>query len=158
MPDADPHEHRFHADSVSRSIEVLGDRWTFLILRETFFGVRRFGELASNLGCSRQLLSQRLTRLVDHGVLERRRYRESPERFEYRLTDAGRDLYDIVLAFMGWGDRHLAGPEGVPLVLRHRACGKDTRPVMCCSACGERIDPREVDARPGPGSSATLSR
>src|SRR5580704_17599328 len=85
--------HRFQACSVDRALEVLADRWTFLILRESFFGVRRYGELARNLGCSRTILSVRLRRLVDAGVMKRHRYRKDPDHYEYRLTRAGMELY-----------------------------------------------------------------
>jgi len=153
----DANLHRFQADSIARTAELLGDRWTFLILREAFFGVRRFGELARNLGCSRQLLSQRLTRLVECGVLERHRYQRQPERYEYGLTDAGRGLYDTILALLAWGDGHLAGPQGPPLLLRHTICGHDTVPVMCCPACGQRVLPQDIEARPGPGATTALT-
>lgn len=145
-------EHRFQADSVARALDVVGDRWTFLILREAFFGVRRFGRLARNLGVSRNLLSDRLGRLVAHGVLERRRYREEPERFEYVLTERGRELYPAIVALLRWGDRHLAGPEGPPLVLRHAACGEEAAPEMVCAHCGQQLDPRDVQPEPGPGA------
>jgi DNA-binding HxlR family transcriptional regulator len=152
MTDLDRNAHRFQADSVARSLDLLGDRWTFLILREAFFGVRRFGELARNLGCSRQLLSRRLSNLVKHGVLDRVLYRSDPDRYEYHLTDSGRDLYDVTLAFLRWGDLHLAGPEGPPLLLRHRPCGHDVLPVMCCPDCCKPIKPADMEARPGPGA------
>jgi DNA-binding HxlR family transcriptional regulator len=157
MTTIDPNLHRFQADSITRVAELLGDRWTVLILREAFFGVRRFGELARNLGCSRQLLSQRLTRLVECGVLERRRYQRQPERHEYRLTHDGLDLYDTILALLVWGDRHLAGTQGPPLLLRHTICSHDTSPVMCCPACGERVLPQDIEARPGPGATTALT-
>src|SRR5919202_5617483 len=105
-------------DSVTRAVRLLGDRWTFLILREAFYGVRRFGEMARDLGVSRNILSRQLQTLVAHGVLERRLYRTDPERHEYVLSDAGRELYPAIAALMQWGDRHLAGPEGPPVVLR----------------------------------------
>ena len=138
-------------DSVARTVQLLGDRWTFLILREAFHGVRRFGEMARDLGVSRNILSRQLRALVDHGVLQRRRYRTDPDRYEYVLSDRGRDLYPAIVSLMQWGDRYLAGPEGAALVLRHRRCGELTSPVLVCSCCGEPIDPREVDAEPRTG-------
>src|SRR5919205_1085242 len=98
--------------SIGRAMEVLGERWTFMILRECFYGVRRFSDMQRNLGIARNILPTRLQALVRHGILERRRYREEPERYEYRLTPAGRDLYPAVVTIMRWGDEHLAGPDG----------------------------------------------
>lgn len=126
-------------------MELLGERWTFLILREAFWGVRRFSELQRNLGIARNILSSRLQTLVSSGILERRKYRDEPERYEYKLTEMGRDLYPAVVALMRWGDRHLAGERGAPLVLRH-TCGHDAQPELTCSHCGEAV--RAVDIRP----------
>ena len=147
-------DHRFENDSVARTVELIGDRWTFLILREAFYGVRRFGQMARNLGLSRTILSRQLQTLVAHGVLDRRQYRTNPDRFEYLLSDAGRDLYPAIVSLMQWGDRHLAGPQGPPLLLRHRPCGQLTSPVLVCSVCDQPIDPRSIDAEPGPGAHA----
>jgi DNA-binding HxlR family transcriptional regulator len=145
-------EHRFENDSVERALSVLGDYWTFLVLREAFFGVRRFSDLARNLEVSRNILSDRLRKLVERGILEQRRYRERPERFEYRLTARGTDLYGHVAALMRWGDRHLAGPEGPPLILRHRPCGHDAAPIVVCSHCGGELHAKDVIPEPGPGA------
>jgi DNA-binding HxlR family transcriptional regulator len=145
-------EHRFVADSVERTIAVVGDRWTFLILREAFFGVRRYGELARNLGLSRNILSERLRRLVRHGVLERRRYRRAPDRYEYVLTAAGKEFYPAIVALLCWGDAHLAGPQGPPLILRHRLCGRHAAPRLVCAHCGEQLLPEDVEPLPGPGA------
>ena len=145
-------EHRFHNCSVARALDLLGDRWTFLILRECFFGVRRFGQLARNLGMSRKILSDRLGRLVEARVLERRLYRSDPDRYEYRLTDTGKELYPAILALLRWGDEHLAGEDGPPLLLRHRPCGADTTSKLVCSECGAELRADDVEARPGPGA------
>jgi DNA-binding HxlR family transcriptional regulator len=149
---SDRNLHRFEADSLERVLNVLGDRWTFLLLREAFFGVRRFSEMARNLGIARNVLSRRLEQLVAAGVFERVLYNDRGGWHEYRLTEAGRELYDVVLTMMHWGDRHLSGPEGPPLVLHHRACDHDTHGVVVCANCGERLDPRDVEPRPGPGA------
>lgn len=154
MTQADANTHRFTADSVERAMTVIGDRWTFLILREAFFGVRRFSPLARNLGITRNLLARRLEILVEAGVLDRTIYNHRADWHEYRLTDRGRDLYDIVLAVIRWGDQHLAGPEGPPLLLRHTPCGHDTRGVTVCEHCREPIDARDMTPRPGPGAHA----
>jgi DNA-binding HxlR family transcriptional regulator len=129
--------------SISRAMDVLGERWTFLIVRECFYGVRRFSDMQRNLGIARNILSSRLQTLVRHGVLERSRYQDEPERYEYRLTATGRDLYPAVVTIMRWGDRHLAGPEGPPVRLRH-ACGHEADPVLACRHCGAELHPHDV--------------
>jgi DNA-binding HxlR family transcriptional regulator len=154
---SDENAHRFHACSVDRALQILGDRWTFLILRESFFGVRRYGELARNLGCSRTILSVRLRRLVDAGVMERHRYRTNPDRHEYRLTQTGMELYPAIVALMHWADEHLAGPEGPPLLLHHLPCDADTVPVLVCSVCGEPLHAHDVRPHPGAGLHPTRS-
>ena len=132
--------------SVARSLEVVGEWWTMLIVREAFNGVRRFDDFQARLGIARNVLAARLQRLVDHGILERRRYHERPERFEYRLTEKGMDLYPVLIALMGWGDRWQAGPEGPPVRLTHETCGQAPDAVLACSHCGGRLLPREVKA------------
>jgi DNA-binding HxlR family transcriptional regulator len=143
--------HRLRGDSVGRALSLVGDRWTFMILREAFFGVRRYGQLARNLNIPRPTLSLRLRKLVDSGLLDRVLYSTEPERHEYRLTEAGRDLFPAVISLMRWGDTYLAGPEGAPIVLRHETCGKVTRPHVTCDVCGEEIDTRNVRPERGPG-------
>jgi DNA-binding HxlR family transcriptional regulator len=143
--------HRFDGESVGRTLALVGERWTLLILREAFFGVRRFGVLARNLGIPRPTLSSRLRTLVDAGLLERVLYTRDPDRHEYRLTDAGRDLFPAIVALMNWGDAHLGGPEGPPIVLRHNSCGELADPRLTCRHCGAEIDVREVTPEPGPG-------
>jgi len=132
-------------------MEVLGERWTFLILRESFSGVRRFTALQRNLGIARNILSACLQTLVRAGILERSRYQDEPERFEYRLTAMGRDLYPAIVSIMRWGDTYLAGDGGAPLVLRH-SCGHDAEPLTVCAHCREALDPRSVTPEPGPGA------
>jgi DNA-binding HxlR family transcriptional regulator len=136
-------------------MEILGERWTFLILRESFYGVRRFSDMQRNLGIARNILSTRLQTLVRAGILERRRYQEEPERFEYRLTAAGRDLYPAMVTLMRWGDEHLCD-HGAPVVLRH-TCGHAADPVLVCSHCGEALDPHDVTPEPGPGAIQPVS-
>jgi DNA-binding HxlR family transcriptional regulator len=146
--------HRLQADSVGRTLNLVGERWTILILRESFFGVRRYGQFARNLNIPRPTLSLRLRKLVECGLLERIPYSTEPERHEYRLTQAGRDLFPAVIALMRWGDTYLAGPEGPPVVLRHELCGKHTRPHLTCDVCGEEINTRNVTPERGPGFAA----
>ena len=142
-------------DSVGRTLQVFDDPWTFAVLREAFFGVRRFDDFAGHLDISRNVLSNRLEHLVAQGVLEKRLYQSRPDRYEYRLTDRGRDMYPIFLALMRWGDRWLAGPDGVPLVLVHRPCGATTAPNPVCDSCGEPLQARDMDYKPGPGATGT---
>lgn len=137
-------------------MEILGERWTFLILREAFWGVRRFSELQRNLGIARNILSVRLQTLTGAGVLERSRYQEDPERFEYRLTQRGLDLYPALVALMRWGDEHLADECGPPLVLRH-SCGRDAEPRLVCSHCGEDLEAHDVAPESGPGSAVPVA-
>jgi DNA-binding HxlR family transcriptional regulator len=143
--------HRLLADSVGRTLSLVGERWTIMILREAFFGVRRYGQLARNLSIPRPTLSLRLRKLVDAGLLDRVLYATGPDRHEYRLTQAGRDLFPAVIALMRWGDTYLAGADGPPIVLRHETCGNPTRPQLTCDVCGEQINTRNVMPERGPG-------
>ena len=138
--------------SVARTVSVIGDRWTLLVLRECFLRVRRFEEFQSRLGITRHLLADRLRKLVKAGVLKKVAYQERPKRFEYRLTDKGLDLHPLMMAIVHWGDTHMAGKRGRPLLHRHKGCGRDFDPVTVCSQCGEPIDARGVHVRPGPGA------
>ena len=141
--------HNTYADqqcSVARTLEVVGERWTILILRDAFMGVRRFDDFQRSLGIARNVLTTRLQRLVDAGVLERRRYQERPERFEYRLTDMGLDLWPALLALMRFGDRHLSGPDGPPVRVEHEGCGGEVTAHGTCERCGEALGARDVRA------------
>jgi DNA-binding HxlR family transcriptional regulator len=133
--------------SVARTLSVVGDRWTFLVLRQCFLGSRRFADFLEALGISRPLLKERLDKLVDEGVLRRERYQDRPPREEYRLTEKGRDLYPVITAMLAWGDRWMDQGDGPPLVLTHRPCGHTMVPVQVCPHCREDVDPREVEAR-----------
>jgi DNA-binding HxlR family transcriptional regulator len=141
--------------SVARALEVLGDRWTLLVIRDAFLGVRRFDDFQRNLGVARNVLSDRLPRLVDEGLLERRRYQERPERFEYRLSEKGIDLWPTIITLMKWGDRYYAPSEGAPRTVRHRDCGGDVTGHLTCARCGAMLTARDVVTEPGPGASAT---
>jgi DNA-binding HxlR family transcriptional regulator len=143
--------HRFEAESVGSALALVGERWTLLILREAFFGVRRFGQLARNLEIPRPTLSARLRTLVDAGLLERVLYASEPDRHEYRLTDSGRDLFPAIVALMRWGDERFPGPKGPPIILRHNVCGEIADPRLTCHQCGGAIDARNVTPEPGPG-------
>lgn len=133
--------------SLARTLAVIGDRWTLLVLREAFLRVRRFEDFQQNLGIARRVLSERLAHLTAEGVLEKHPYQDRPLREEYRLTQKGLDLYPSLMALIQWGDKHYAGPEGPPVLHRHKSCGHDFRSVASCSECGEALDPREVEPR-----------
>jgi DNA-binding HxlR family transcriptional regulator len=135
--------------SIARTLELIGERWTLLIVRDAFLGVRRFDELQRSLGVARNVLQNRLARLVEHGILERVRYQERPERFEYRLTEKGLDLWPVLVSLISWGDRH-AAPDGPPVILEHRDCGGAVNDRRICEKCGAFLGPRDVKARPGP--------
>jgi DNA-binding HxlR family transcriptional regulator len=143
--------HRFEAESVGRALGLVGERWTLLILRETFFGVRRYGQFARNLAIPRPTLSARLRTLVDAGLLDRVKYATDPDRHEYRLTQTGLDLFPAIVTLMRWGDTHLAGPEGPPILLRHNDCGEVGAPHLSCGHCGGEITVDNVSPEPGPG-------
>jgi DNA-binding HxlR family transcriptional regulator len=138
--------------SVARALEVLGDRWTLLVIRDAFLGVRRFDDFQRHLGVARNVLSDRLQRLVDEGLLERHRYQERPERFEYRLSQKGIDLWPAIMTLMQWGDRYYAPPEGPPRVVRHRDCGGAVTAHLTCERCGAELSARDVVSEPGPGA------
>lgn len=137
--------------SVARTSAVIGDRWTVLILREAFTGARRFDDFQAALGISRTIVTDRLALLTGEGVLERIAYQDRPPRFEYRLTDKGRELHPVLLAMFHWGDRHYAGEAGPPLVLQHSGCGHDFHAVSICSECAAPLTPETVEVRAGPG-------
>jgi DNA-binding HxlR family transcriptional regulator len=133
-------------------MDVLSDRWTFLILREAFFGVRRYGQMQRNLGIARNVLADRLKQLVADGMFERVRYRTDPDWYEYRLTERALDLYPAIVALMRWADRHLATDEdGGALALIHRGCGEPAEPYLACSQCHEPLTARDIDARVADG-------
>jgi DNA-binding HxlR family transcriptional regulator len=137
--------------SVARSLELVGERWTLLIIRDAFLGVKRFGDFAGRLGIARNVLQDRLERLVEAGVLERHPYQERPLRHEYRLTDMGRDLWPAIVALLQFGDRHLAPESGPPMLLLHRGCGGELDERRVCRTCGTPLDLSDVEAVPGPG-------
>jgi DNA-binding HxlR family transcriptional regulator len=139
--------------SIAAALEVVGERWSLLIVRDVMLGVRRFDEMQANLGVARNVLQTRLTRLLEHGVLERRLYRERPPRHEYRLTEKGLDLWPAIVALMKWGDRHAPPPAGPPVLLEHKDCGGAVDEHRICATCGSRLSVRDVRATPGPGAS-----
>lgn len=141
------------ACSVARTVSVIGDRWTLLVLRDSFLGVRRFDDFQARIGVTRPILADRLKKLVAEGILDAVAYQERPLRHEYRLTDKGRALHPVIMAIVHWGDIHMAGESGRPLLHRHKGCGCDFDPVLVCSACSAPVTARDVEVRPGPGAS-----
>ncbi|MFI5365149.1 MAG: winged helix-turn-helix transcriptional regulator [Candidatus Binatia bacterium] len=144
--------------SVARTLSVVGDRWTLLILRDAFLRTRRFEDFQARLGMTRHRLADRLAKLVEHGVFDRVRYQERPERYEYHLTQKGRDLYPVIVALVGWGDRWMAGTAGPPIELVHRSCGQVMMPTMTCPHCGDALTARDITAQPGPALRARTRR
>ncbi|MFH8370121.1 winged helix-turn-helix transcriptional regulator [Streptomyces sp. NPDC018031] len=139
------------ACSIARASDLFGDAWTALIMRDVLVGVNRFDDLAHDLGISRKVLAARLARLVEEGVLERRRYQERPPREDYRATEKGRELYPVLLALMNWGDRWYGGRTGPPAVIHHLDCGRDTTAVTACAHCGTALTVANTVQLPGPG-------
>lgn len=140
--------------SIQRALDIIGDRWTILILRDAFRGIRRFEEFRADLGIAKPVLSDRLGRLVDGGVLERVPYSEHPPRHEYRLTPMGVELSPALVALMRWGDRHLS-TNGPPTLLIHDECGHELDQGFWCPCCRNTISPTHIRSRPGPGATTT---
>jgi DNA-binding HxlR family transcriptional regulator len=137
------HPAQPRACSIARTLDVVGEKWALLAVREVFLGNRTFDEMVRRTGAPRDTLAARLRTLTGAGILERRQYCEHPARFDYHLTGAGRDLYPIIVTLMRWGDEHLAGDGGPPLVLRHR-CGHQMVAQVVCEACGEALEARDT--------------
>src|SRR5271167_2126713 len=137
--------------SVAQCLEVVGEWWSLLILRDLFLGVTRFDQFQERLGISRNVLNQRLAHLVDAGVVVKIPYSDHPPRSDYRLTDKGRDLWPVITTMRQWGDKH-AAPEGPPLEVIHKACDHTCVAVLTCSSCGAPVAARDVRAVPGPGA------
>jgi DNA-binding HxlR family transcriptional regulator len=140
--------------SVARSLEVLGERWTLLVIRDVFYGKRRFAAIQEDLGVARNVLATRLARLVAEGILEKRPYQDRPIRYEYFLTEKGIDLWPVMITMMHWGDHWLATDEGPPVVIHHKECGGEVDDRGYCERCGERLTARDAYAEGGPGLEA----
>jgi DNA-binding HxlR family transcriptional regulator len=139
--------------SIARSLEVVGERWTLLILRDLFLGIDRFDALVADLGVTRTVLARRLTHLVDEGVVERRRYSDRPARYSYHPTAKGQELLGVLALLMQWGDRHYPHPDGPPRLLLHRGCGGPLDTHLHCARCGARLTPEDIDAPRNPAHS-----
>jgi len=140
--------------SIARTLDVFGEPWTPLILRNVWVGIRRFDAIQADLGVSRKVLTERLNWLVDCGVLERQEYSSRPPRYEYALTDKGAQLCDVLLVMARWGDRWLAGTAGAPVIYRHHGCGEITHAELRCAQCGQPLRVNDLDVLPGPGAAA----
>jgi DNA-binding HxlR family transcriptional regulator len=139
------------ACSIARTLDVIGEPWSPLILRDVYVGFNRFDQMQADLGISRKVLTERLHHLVERGVLERRPYDERP-RYEYVLTEQGTELVDLLMVMVAWGDKWLAGPAGPPVLYRHHACGQISHVDLRCAHCGQPMHALDVDVLPGPGA------
>jgi DNA-binding HxlR family transcriptional regulator len=137
--------------SIARSLELVGERWTLLVVREIFHGRRKFSEMQRSLGVARNVLTDRLQGMVDEGILERRPYSERPERYEYFLTEKGLDLWPVMIALMHWGDKYEPLPGGRPSIVVHKECGGEIDDRRICTKCGKQLEVREARAIEGPG-------
>lgn len=144
----------FHAMpcSIARTLAVIGEAWTPLILRDIVFGLTRFDEIQRDLGIATNVLTDRLGTLVTHGLVSREPYQRRPPRHRYELTDKGADLLPVLLGLIRWGDTWTSGEDGPPVTVVHRRCGQPAQPVVVCSACKGPMHPGEVGARNGPGA------
>ncbi|MFI1396008.1 winged helix-turn-helix transcriptional regulator [Streptomyces sp. NPDC020681] len=138
--------------SMAHALEAVGDWWSPLILRDLYFGFRRFEDLVEDLGISRNLLTARLRTLTEHGIVDRSQYQDRPPRHEYTLSEAGRELVPILMALTAWGDRWTTPDGGPPVLFRHAACGQEFVPSVTCSACGRTVRSEDVEPVPGPGA------
>ena len=146
-------ELRVRDCSIKRSLDVIGERWTLLVLREAFYGARRFEEFFANVGCARSVLSERLATLVEHGVLRLEPYREAGqrERHQYLLTEKGHGLFAALVVLMQWGDQWEAGPQGGPVVVRHCECGQPVHVELRCAHDHRVFEVEETESGPRPG-------
>ncbi|HEY8547056.1 MAG TPA: helix-turn-helix domain-containing protein [Acidimicrobiales bacterium] len=140
--------------SIARTLDVIGEPWSPLILRDVWVGIDRFDRIQADLGISRKVLTQRLKWLVETGVLERRQYDAHPPRYEYALTDKGTELVDLLMVMAAWGDRWADDGNGPPVLLRHRACGEVSRVDLRCAHCAAPMHAGDVDVLPGPGAAS----
>ncbi len=143
------HELAEQECSVARSLAVIGDRWTLMIVRDMFLGASRFEEFHRSLGISRTILSERLQLLEKEGVVRRIAYQENPTRYKYRFTAKGLDLHAVMMMIVKWGDTYYSGEKGPPVEYHHKSCGQTFTPVLACSECGEAVTPFETEVRAG---------
>jgi DNA-binding HxlR family transcriptional regulator len=152
------HDYPGQVCSIAKALEVVGERWSLLIVRDVMNRRRRFDDLQKGLGIARNTLASRLQRLVDEDILERRAYQRNPERHEYFLTEKGLDLWPALVALQAWGDRHSPTPDGPPAVIVHKRCGGRVSDRGICEDCGEVLQARDAEALPGPGIEPSLGK
>jgi DNA-binding HxlR family transcriptional regulator len=140
--------------SIARSLAAAGEPWSPLVLRDIWVGINRFDDLQRDLGISRKVLAERLSRLVEEDMVERRLYSDHPARYEYVLTQKGFEFVDALMVMAQWGDRWTAGDAGPPVLRRHRTCGQVTHMELRCGACGAIVTSSDIDVEPGPGMTA----
>lgn len=133
--------------SIARTADLVGDPWVLVIMREALLGISRFDEFERRLGIARNTLTQRLNQLVEEDLLDKIAYQEHPPRYDYRLTESGRDLFGVLAAMLAWGDRWRS-PQGPPMILHHTTCGHDAAAIVTCDHCGEPLRPDDVSLRP----------
>ncbi|SDL93203.1 winged helix-turn-helix transcriptional regulator [Nonomuraea jiangxiensis] len=146
-----PRTYEGQVCSIARTLEVVGERWSLLIMRDALRGTRRFEDFRAALGIAHNILSDRLGKLCEAGILERCLYQTRPDRYEYRVTSAGLDLWPVIMSLLLWGDQHRA-PDGPPLLVLHRGCGGPLQPGLTCGRCGKPLGPLDCDMEPGPGA------
>ena len=142
------------ACSIARTLDVIGEPWSPLILRDVYVGINRFEQIQADLGISRKVLTERLKWLLESGILARRRYQTRPPRYEYVLTPKGTELCDLLLVMVRWGDRWADDGAGPPVLYRHSACGQISHVELRCAHCGESMRASDVEILPGPGAAA----
>jgi DNA-binding HxlR family transcriptional regulator len=142
-----PRTYEHQRCSIARTLGVVGDRWTLLLIRDALQGVSRFEVFRTRLGIAHNVLTDRLNRLCAAGILERKPYQKKPDRYEYHLTGRGRDLWPIVMSLLLWGDKHLS-PDGPPVLVRHRGCGGQLTSALACSDCHASLGPDNVEVIP----------
>src|SRR5580700_190527 len=140
------------ACSIARTVDVIGEPWSPLIVRNIYIGITRFDQLQQSLSISRKVLAERLRWLTETGVLERREYSARPARYEYVLTAKGLELFDVLMVMVRWGDKWLAGEAGPPVLYRHHACGQISHVDLHCSVCDQPMHASDIDVLPGPGA------
>jgi DNA-binding HxlR family transcriptional regulator len=143
--------------SAARALELIGERWTLLIVRDVLAGARRFDQMQRSLGIARNVLAARLERLTEEGILEQRPYSLSPPRYEYFLTEKGLDLWPVLVALVHWGDKHAPTPGGPPIVIEHKGCGGRVNDRRICERCGKQLEIREARGVPDPGAVAAAA-
>ncbi len=144
------HDYPGQECSIAASLEVVGERWSLLIIRDVLRGKRRFDQIQTSLGIARNVLTKRLHRLIETGILERRPYQTSPERFEYFLTEKGLDLWPVLMAYLEWGDKYCEPESGPPRLIVHKDCGGEVDGRRICQKCGAHLDVREAESVAGP--------